>query len=60
MKVTLDLEQSVWTAFLMRAHEEKLSPDDVIGAWLRRAIRQERSIQPGAEPAGRKVVEIGR
>jgi len=59
MKVTLDVEQGLWMSFLMRAHEENVSPDDVVSAWLRRATRQKRTLLPGLEERS-KVLEMKR
>lgn len=59
MKVILDLEQGVWTSLLMRAHEENISASEVVNAWIRRAVRQDRTVLPTTE-ARAKVVNISR
>ena len=49
MRVKLDLEQSIWHGLLARCAEENVNPSDCINAWIRRAIRQERTVMPGAD-----------
>jgi hypothetical protein len=59
MRVSIDVEQSIWTSLLMRAHEENLPVSTVLNAWIRRAIRQQKTILPTTESRP-KVVSISR
>ena len=57
MRVKLDLEQSNWHSLLARCAEENIKPTDCINAWIRRAIRQKRTVMPGADQ-GADVIPI--
>ena len=57
MKVELDIEHGLLSAVLLRCQREKLSLDEVVNAWLRRANRQDKTLLPTSET--RKVVNIG-
>lgn len=58
MKVEIDVEQGVWMNLLMRAQQEKVSVDEVVTAWLRRATRQERTVLPTQDNHRPTVVKM--
>lgn len=45
-KVGFDINRALYSAFLVRCHEEGLNPDEVLSKWMERALRQERTIIP--------------
>ncbi len=49
-KVGFDINRQLYSAFLVRCHEEGLNPDDVLTKWMERALRQKRTIIPMTEP----------
>lgn len=49
-KVGFDINRALYSAFLVRCHEEGLNPDVVLTKWMERALRQERTIVPMTAP----------
>lgn len=45
-KGKFDLDRRLYSEFLTRCHEEGLDPDEVLEAWVKRAVRQKRTIMP--------------
>lgn len=48
-KVGFDINKQLYSAFLVRCHEEGLNPDQVLVKWMERALRQKRTIIPMTE-----------
>ncbi len=51
-------ENALWTQLLERCHEERTTPTEVLEAWTRRALRQERSVLPKAQPENGKILPM--
>lgn len=55
-----NFDRSLWMRFLDRCHDEGKSPTEVMEAWVRRAIRQERSVLPLAQVEDGTVLQMRR
>ena len=53
-----NFDSGLWTRLLERCHEERITPTEVVEAWIRRALRQERSILPLAQPENGKILPM--
>lgn len=55
-----NVDRMVWMQFVLRCQEEGQDVGKAFEAWVRRAIRQERSIMPEALDKERKVLKMRR
>lgn len=51
-------DNGLWTRLLERCHEEGMTITEVLEAWTRRALRQERTLMPMAKLENGKILPM--
>jgi hypothetical protein len=55
-----NVNRAIWSQFVLRCQEEGRDVGEALEAWLRRAIRQQRTITPEAIDTSHKVLRMRR